>query len=184
MRRLVMAISGSGYAPSRVALDELLNRIDNGLSATIGGCHFSPVQTPRDRADNDSKKLYVYRLFREIGRQLNSMTVGAGDEVVFAGCWLVKTQLAGMLQAFGDVGKHGNVVPPLIVRKNMPEDWHLIPHKARQAIPVLTTLDGGLFYPQITICSINRTGAPLAAEYLGMANNPVFLANTLTSGPC
>ena len=112
------------------------------------------------------------------------MTVGAGDEVVFAGCWLVKTQLAGMLQAFGDVGKNGNVVPPLIVRKNMPEDWRLIPYKARQAIPVLTTLDGGLFYPQINVYNKCRRGTPLAARYLGMAKNPVFLANTLTNGPC
>ena len=43
MRRLVMSISGSAYAPSGAAIDELRNRIDAGLSATISGCHFSPV---------------------------------------------------------------------------------------------------------------------------------------------
>ena len=43
MRRLVISISGSAYAPSGAAIEELRNRIDAGLSATIGGCHFSPI---------------------------------------------------------------------------------------------------------------------------------------------
>jgi hypothetical protein len=66
----------------------------------------------------------------------------------------------------------------------MPEDWHLIPYKARQAIPVLSTLDGGLIYPQISIGGKNLTVVPLSARYLGMAKNPVFVANTLTSVSC
>jgi hypothetical protein len=88
-----------------------------------------------------------------------------------------------MLQAFGDAGKLGNVVDSSIL-KNIPEDWHLIPHRARQAIPVLTTLDGWLIYPQIRETEKNQPVVPLAARYLGLAKNPVFLANTPVSGPC
>ena len=92
MRRLVMSISGSRYAPSGASIDELRNRIDAGLSATIGGCHFSPVPSLKGRAGSDRKKPLNYFLFRETGRHLSKMPVGAGDEVVFAGCWLIKSQ--------------------------------------------------------------------------------------------
>ena len=182
--RLVKAISGSGYAPSRAALDELRNRIDIGLSATIGGCHFSPVQMQRSGARDDPEKPLIYRLFRETGRHLITMPIRAGDEVVFAGCWLVKSQQAGTLHAFGDLGKIGDGLNLKMIAKNIPEDWHLIPHRARQAIPVLTTLDGGLIYPQVKECNKTKLNASLLARFLGMAQNPTFLADTSTSARC
>ena len=84
------------------------------------------------------------------------MSVGAGDEVVFAGCWLVKSQQRGTLHALGDTGKILDGFNSFRIDKNMPKDWKLMPHRARQAIPVLTTLDGGLIYPQIEQMSISR----------------------------
>ena len=105
MRRLVMSISGSRYAPSGAAIDELRNRIDAGLSATIGGCHFSPVLSQKGAGSDDKEETPIYRLFRETGRHLSAMPVGAGNEVVFAGCWLVKSQKGGTLHALGDAGK-------------------------------------------------------------------------------
>ncbi len=184
MRRLVMSISGSRYAPSGAALDELRNRIDDGLSATIGGCHFSPLLSKKGLGSNDKEETTIYRLFRETGRHLSTMPIRAGNEVVFAGCWLVKSQQEGTLHALGDTGKVSDNFDRAIIAKNMPEDWHLMPHRARQAIPVLTTLDGGLIYPQIGCYGKYQLATPLAASFLGMAKNPVFLANTQTSVPC
>ncbi|MDC3235224.1 tRNA lysidine(34) synthetase TilS, partial [Candidatus Puniceispirillum sp.] len=135
MRRLVMSISGSRYAPSRAALDELRNRIDEGLSATIGGCHFSPVPLQKGCGSNGKEETSIYRLFRETGRHLSTMPILAGNEVVFAGCWLVKSQREGTLHALGDTGKVWDDYDRGIIAKNMPEDWHLMPHRARQAIP-------------------------------------------------
>ena len=184
MRRLLISISGSAYAPSGAAIDELRNRIDAGLSATISGCHFSPVLSLKGRAINDRKEPLIYCLFRETGRHLSKMPVWAGDEVVFAGCWLVKSQQRGTLHALGDTGKILDGFNSARIDKNMPQDWKLMPHRARQAIPVLTTLDGGLIYPQIEQHEQSPPGCPLVARFLGMAENPVLLADTLTSVPC
>ena len=178
MRRLVISISGSAYAPSGAAIDELRNRIDAGLSATISGCHFSPVPSSEGRASDDSRETLIYCLFRETGRHLSKMPVGAGDEVVFAGCWLVKSQQRGTLHALGDTGKILDGFNSFRIDKNMPQDWKLMPHRARQAIPVLTTLDGGLIYPQIVHHEQFPPGYPLVARFFGMAENPVLLADT------
>ena len=184
MRRLVMSISGSRYAPSGAAIDELRNRIDAGLSATIGGCHFSPVSLQKGTGSDGKEESQIYRLFRETGRYLNTMPVGAGNEVVFAGCWLVKSQKAGTLHALGDAGKVWDGLDRAVIDKNMPEGWHLMPHRARQAIPVLTTLDGELIYPQIGYYERQQSATPLVARFLGIAKNPVFFADTPTSVPC
>ena len=112
------------------------------------------------------------------------MPVGAGNEVVFAGCWLVKSQKGGTLHALGDAGKVWDGLDRTVTKKNMPEGWHLMPHRARQAIPVLTTLDGELIYPQIGYDERQRSATPLTARFLGMAKNPVFFADTPTSVPC
>ena len=112
------------------------------------------------------------------------MPVGAGDEVVFAGCWLVKSQQRGTLHALGDTGKILDGFDRVRIDQNMPQDWKSMPHRARRAIPVLTTLDGGLIYPQIGGVEHFPPEYPLAARFLGMAKNPVLLTDTSTSVPC
>ena len=184
MRRLVMSVSGSRYAPSRAAMDELRNRIDAGLSATVGGCHFSPVSLLKGGDSDDKEETPIYRLFRETGRHLSTMPVGTGDEVVFAGCWLVKSQREGTLHALGDAGKVWNGLGRAVIDKNVPESWHSMPYRARQAIPVLTTLDGELIYPQIGYHKKPHSVTPLVARFFGMAENSVFFADTSTSVPC
>ena len=112
------------------------------------------------------------------------MPIRADNEVVFAGCWLVKSQKEGTLHAFGDAGKVWDGLDRAVINKNMPEGWHLMPHRARQAIPVLTTLDGELIYPQIDCYERSHSATPLVARFLGMAKNTVFFADTPTSVPC
>ena len=165
-------------------MDELRKRIDVGLSATIGGCHFSPILTQKRDASSDKEENRAYRLFRETGRHLRTMSIGVGDEVVFAGCWLVKSRKAGILHALSDAGKAADRFDRAVNKKYMPKDWRIMPHRARQAIPVLTTLDGGLIYPQIGYSENHQSVAPIAARFLGMAKNPVFFADTPASAPC
>ena len=165
-------------------MDELRNRIGSGIAATIGGCHFSPVLLRKGVAGNDKEETLIYRLFRETGRKLGTISIGVDDEVVFAGCWLVKSQHAGTLHALGNTGRIRDGFDCALINKNMPEDWRLIPHRARQAIPVLTTLDGGLIYPQIEGYKNQEADAPLEVRFFGMAENPVFVANTAISITC
>jgi len=175
MRRLIMAVGGGQYGAARIALDQLRQRCDDGVSATIGGCHFSPVTTPSSRLASGTN----YHLFRETGRKLTTTPIAAGQELVFAGCWLVKSAQAGMLHGFADSpGIQGDSGAALHV-KSMPDEWRLLPHRARQAIPVLTTLDGESIYPQLEGYESNQLPATMAARFLGMARRPTFLADTL-----
>ena len=175
MRRMVMAVSGGAYAPSSVSLDRVRSRIQAGVSTTVGGCHFSPVQTLAESGWNGN----VCLLVREIGRRVNMTHIRSGDEVVFAGCWLVKSKQEGVLQALGDLRRLTKGKCPESLVKNMPDSWHLIPHRARQAIPVLTTLDGRLIYPQLKGYNPQKSICAVEAQFLGMAKSSVFLADKL-----
>ena len=175
IRRIVMAVSGGTYAPSAAALDRVRSRICAGQAATVGGCHFTPVQTSVE-TDGKSKE---YRLFREIGRHFNVTQICGGDEVVFAGCWLVKSKQEGVLHALGDLERVTDEKRLGCLAKNLPDSWLSIPHRARQAIPVLTTLDGRLIYPQLRGVESRGSIMTLEAQFFGIAKNSAFLADKL-----
>ena len=175
MRRLIMAVGGGQYGAATIALDQLRQRCDDGVSATIGGCHFSPITAPSPRHASTAS----YYLFRETGRKLIAMPITAGQEAVFAGCWLVKSAQTGMVHASADKLQIQGDSGPASHANPIPDDWHLLPHRARQAIPVLTTLDGGSIYPQLEGYNSARSPASLVARFLGMARRPTFLADTL-----
>ena len=175
VRRMVMTVSGGVYGPSSVALDRVRERIHAGLSATVGGCHFSPVQALAESGRSDK----AYRLFREVGRHVNTVRICGGDEVVFAGCWLVKSKQDGVLCALGDVKRIIDRKCLGGLSKNLPDIWHLIPHRARQAIPVLITLDGRLIYPQLKGVQCRESVETIEAQFFGIAKNSAFLAEKL-----
>ena len=175
MRRLIMAVGGGQYGAATVALDQLRQRCDDGVSATIGGCHFSKITTSSSRRASVAN----YHLFRETGRKVIAMPIAAGQEAVFAGCWLVKSAQAGMVHAWADMPQVKVDSGAASYAKPMPEGWHLLPHRARQAIPVLTTLDGGSIYPQLKGYESTQPTAGMAVRFLGMARRPTFLADTL-----
>jgi len=175
MRRLIMAVGGGQYGAATIALDQLRQRCDNGVSATIGGCHFSPITASSTRHASTAS----YHLFRETGRKVIDMPVAAGQEAVFAGCWLVKSAQAGMVHALADTPQIHVDFGAASCAKPMPDGWHLLPHRARQAIPVLTTLDGGSIYPQVEGYESTQPPASMAVRFLGMARRPTFLADTL-----
>lgn len=186
MRRLIMAVGGADYGPSSGALDRLYDRCKDGRSATIGGCHFSPVTSAKtdksarpDKTSCRDKKPSEYRLFRETGRNPRAMPVIAGEEVVFAGCWLVQSERAGIVQAFADATAIFASSDRCSTGQALPLSWRSLPYRARQAIPVVTTLDGGLIYPQLKRVDRTQSSAVTSARFLGMARRPVFLASTL-----
>ena len=158
-----------------VALDQLRQRCDDGVSATIGGCHFSPIIASSSRHAPAAS----YHLFRETGRKVIDVRVAAGQEAVFAGCWLVKSAQAGTVHAWADTPQIQVDSGAASYDKPMPHEWHLLPHRARQAIPVLTTLDGGSIYPQLEGYENTQLPATMAVRFLGMARRPTFLVDTL-----
>ena len=175
MRRLIMAVGGGQYGAATVALDQLRQRCDDGVSATIGGCHFSPIIASSSRHAPAAS----YHLFRETGRKVIDVRVAAGQEAVFAGCWLVKSAKAGKVLAWADTPQIQVDSGAASYANPMPDGWHLLPHRARQAIPVLTTLDGGSIYPQLEGYKNTQMPASMAARFLGMVKRPTFLADTL-----
>ena len=106
-------------------------------------------------------------------------TVAAGQEASFAGCWLVKRAQAGMVHAWADAPQIQVDAGAASYAKPLPDGWHLLPYRARQAIPVLTTLDGGSIYPQLEGYEGTHPPASMAVRFLGMARRPTFLADTL-----
>ena len=175
MRRLIMAVGGGQYGAATAAVDRLRRRCDDGVSATIGGCHFRPIAASSTRHELAAS----YHLFRETGRKVIDMPVAAGQEAVFAGCWLVKSAQAGMVHAWADIPQIQVDSSAASCGKLTPDGWHLLPHRARQAIPVLTALDGGSIYPQLEGYDSMQLPASMAVRFLGMARRPTFLADTL-----
>ena len=84
-----------------------------------------------------------------------------------------------MLHGFADTHRIQGDSGAALQANPLPDEWHLLPHRARQAIPVLTTLDGGSIYPQLKGYDSTQLPATMAARFLGMARRPTFLADTL-----
>jgi tRNA(Ile)-lysidine synthase len=175
MRRIIAALGGQDYAPSKDAGIECRRRISHGLSATLGGCHFHPNHMVGSGASH-----YQYTLFRETGRKLIAQPIAEGATNIFAGCWLVKSQVSGTVHAFGDKDKILKVDTNYFDQDAMPDSWHKLPHRARQAIPVVTDLDGRLFYPHLGRTTHRQGDVCLSACHLGIAEPPIFFADRWT----
>ena len=111
----------------------------------------------------ESTRFYVVR---ELGRKPELLDVVADDDVIFAGCWRVRTKQAGKLVHVGAYGKLDDVGAPTA----WPADNATLPYVARRAIPVIITLDGEVLYPQIhpNKSSPPPTTAVFSAQFLGL----------------
>ena len=154
MGRLLHQVGGQAYAPGLEALCGLRNRMQRGLSSTLSGC----IVTPSGDAD--------YLVVRELGRVLQELTIGADEDVIFAGCWHVSSQVVGRVLAFG----HSKVAQTPS-RASLPPEWDAIQHIVRQSIPVIQSLDGEVFYPQIDTSNEKHIAldAPVNARFLPLA---------------
>jgi tRNA(Ile)-lysidine synthase len=187
MRQVIVAIGGGEYAPSQAAGAECRCRVEAGLSTTLGQCHFHPRRHHAAEADPASGPAFL--LFRETGRRLILKPVLAGQQIDFAGCWQVRSAVNGFVHAFADRnrtaeglgGGLGDGLGEGLAAGGdwpaLPDAWRKLPHRARQAIPVVTGLDGRRFYPHLKGAGLMRDGVAVTARHLGMAKPPIFFAD-------
>ncbi len=111
---------------------------------------------------HESARFYVVR---ELGRKPEVLDVVADDDVIFAGCWRVRTNQAGTLVHGGAHRKSDNRGAPTA----WPSDGASLPYVARRAIPVIVTLDGEVSYPQIIVADTQPTPTTVAfsAQFMG-----------------
>ena len=157
VRQLIRQIGGRPYGVSDMAVTGLYERLKSGQNSTLGGCHF--VQSLRSQ---ESARFYVVR---ELGRKPAVLDVVADDDVIFAGCWRVRTNQAGTLVHEGAHGKPDDRGAPTA----WPLDGVSLPYVARRAIPVIITLDGKVSYPQILMANTLPTPTTVAfsAQFMG-----------------
>jgi hypothetical protein len=82
---------------------------------------------------------------------------------------LVTSRCDGIIQPAG--------IAPADDKSTLPSGWCKLPHRARQAIPVVRTLDGRLVYPHLEDVVYQGSKWPVHARHLGMAKSPVFLTD-------
>ena len=155
-RQLIRQIGGRPYGVSDFTVTGLHQRLLAGRNSTLGGCQF--VKSLR-RSDHAS-----FYVVRELGRTPEAVDVAADDDVIFAGCWRVRTNRAGTLVHAGALAKSNDIG----TLTEWPLDVTNLPFIVRRAIPVIITLDGAVFYPQVI--GTNSSDAPpsiaLSAQFL------------------
>ena len=137
VRQLIRKIGGRPYGVSDLAATELYKRLLAGRNSTLGGCQF--VKSLRR-----GEPAYFY-VARELGRTSEVLDVTANDDVIFAGCWRVQTKQAGKLLHAGALVKSDKEAASAA----WPANIATLPFIVRRAIPVMITLDGAVFYPQL-----------------------------------
>ena len=155
-RHLIHQIGGRPYGVSDLAAKELHKRLLAGRNSTLGGCQF--VKSLR------RCELGCFYVVRELGRQSETLDVMADDDVIFAGCWRVRTKQAGKLVHAGALAKSDKEAALAV----WPADIAKLPFVVRRAIPVIITLDGGVSYPHLV--GVNSAAMPmeqaLSAQFL------------------
>ena len=158
VRHLIRHVGGHRYGVSSAALSRLRRRLTSDQNSTLGGCQFV--------RSNRLKKTAQYYVVREPGRNPSSLSVMAGDDVIFAGCWRVRTNLGGQLINAGMAPAQNVNLAAL----PLPDPIASQPFIVRRAIPVLHTLDGAVIYPQLKIgdCRAHSSKTDLSAQFLGL----------------
>ena len=156
-RQLIRQIGGRPHGVADLAVTGLHERLLDGRNSTLGGCQF--VKSLRR---SEPASFYVVR---ELGRAPEAVAVAADDDVIFAGCWRVRTKQAGKLVHAGALATSDDSW----VSTEWPSDIATLPYIVRRAIPVIITLDGAVFYPQLNgIDPMNTsTNIALSAQFLG-----------------
>lgn len=157
VRQLIRQIGGRPYGVSDLAVTGLHERLLAGRNSTLGGCQF--VKSLRR---GEPASFYVVR---ELGRTPAAMDVAADDDVIFAGCWRVRTKHAGKLLHAGALAESDERSASTV----WPTDIAILPYVVRRAIPVIITLDGGVFYPQLIGVNpaVTSMDTALSAQFLG-----------------
>ena len=171
MRRVIQAVGGRPYGASDAAGIECRQRVMDGRAATVGGCHFHPH--PASVSSSAESRKGRYTLFRETGRQTVRHPIQPHKPVIFAGCWQVLSPVEGVVHALADAPQREAGTAQM----DMPESWRIFPHRARQAIPVVTGLDGMRFYPHLHKIKPDHSDGKAQAFHMGMAETQIYFAD-------
>ncbi len=157
VRQLIRQIGGRPYGVSDLAVTGLHERLLAGRNSTLGGCQFVKSLRRGEPA--------IFFVVRELGRAPETVDVAADDDVIFAGCWRVRTKHAGKLLHAGAIAKLDEVTASTA----WPADIASLPYVVRRAIPVIIALDGGVFYPQLlgVNTAVTSMETALSAQFLG-----------------
>lgn len=152
LSRVTQIVGGNPHPPTHVALDRLWTRLQAGSASTLGACRF------RHMAGQG------WQIIAEVGRNPPSVSVRAGETILFAGRWLVTSQIDGMvrpccvLSGQGDAGWRGL------------SSWKGLSAAVRAPLPVVESLDGTPVYPHLTMTSVRPdTGLVAQAVFLPFA---------------
>jgi len=97
-----------------------------------------------------------------------------GESKIFSGCWRLKSLESGLVCALGDLPKFVSGLEKVPIGSNLPDTLLQLPYKARIAIPVISTLDGGLLYPHFEEGGRVNGSAPFVARHLGLVRPPKY----------
>lgn len=149
----IVSTIGNGRVPPTVAATTALadRMMKGGRSATLGGCQFLAFpeadQMPRPTANRSANppKQQVQRIMvvAEPGRRPPLVSMTAGQRVIFANRWCIKSPQAGTVRYLGSAGSGAGGDWQLA------EGWQGLPASARRALPVIESLDGDLLYPHL-----------------------------------
>ena len=156
-RQLIRQIGGRPFGVSDLAAVGLHERLLAGRNSTLGGCQF--VKSLRR---SEPASFYVVR---ELGRKPEAVDVVTDDDVIFDGCWRVRTKQAGKLGHAGALVKSDDSG----ASTEWPSDIATLPDIVRRAIPVIITLDGAVIYPQLegVIPAASIADVAFSAQFLG-----------------
>ena len=157
VRQLIRQIGGRPYGVSDLAVTGLHERLLAGRNSTLGGCQFV-------KSLHRGKPASFY-VVRELGRKPEAVNVTADDDVIFAGCWRVWTKKAGKLVHAGVIARSDERTRSTV----WPTDIAMLPDVVKRAIPVIITLDGGVFYPQLrgVDAAVTSPNTVFSAQFLG-----------------
>ncbi len=158
VRQLIRQIGGRPYGVPDMSVTRLQKRLLSGQNSTLGGCQF--VKSLRR---GESNSFYVVN---ELGRTPEAVDVAVDDDVIFARCWRVRTKQAGRLVHAGSLAELDLAAASIA----WPAHIATLPYIVRRAIPVIITLDGGVFHPQLEEgnSSPMRSNSLLSAKFLGL----------------
>ena len=103
---------------------------------------------------------------RELGRASEAVDVMIDDDVIFAGCWRVRTKQAGKLVHAGALVKSDDRGASM----EWPSNIATLPYIIRRAVPVIVTLDGAVCHPQVegVASALTSTETAFSARFLGL----------------
>ena len=155
LAQAIRLVASPGHGPGQDALRRLCGRLAEGRASTLGGARFTPISGG-------------WLVTAEIGRHPPRLQVAAGDRVLFAGNWIVRSRVQATIRHLGVAGSGA------AASWRDSAGWSGLLPLVRRSLPVLETLDGTLLYPHLISHGTDvRADVAATAEYLRQTGIPL-----------